>query len=167
MTLKQATLTLSIALVLALTATLVSLSQLLPAPLAYFIIALVAAGLSLAFANGRPSAMTNPGRSQSRPAAAGKVGNGLGSVVGNSTGSRAGNHTGNHTESRKEQGKVKWFSATKGFGFITRDSGDDIFVHFRSINSKGNRVLREGQRVEFSIGNGSKGLQAEDVSALS
>ena len=68
--------------------------------------------------------------------------------------------------SRKEQGSVKWFSASKGFGFITRDSGQDIFVHFRSISGNGHRILREGQRVEFAVTEGSKGLQAEDVIAL-
>lgn len=63
----------------------------------------------------------------------------------------------------REKGKVKWFNASKGFGFITRDSGDDIFVHFRSIQGSGHRVLRDGQRVEFAVSEGSKGLQAEDV----
>lgn len=157
MTLKQATLTLSIALVLALAATLSSLSQLLPAPLAYFIIALTAAAGSLAAANSRPGAGSNATRNQSRPTTA----------AGSPPNSQASKSTAGKAGAGKELGKVKWFSASKGFGFITRDSGEDIFVHFRSINSKGNRVLREGQRVEFSIGNGSKGLQAEDVTALS
>lgn len=66
----------------------------------------------------------------------------------------------------KETGNVKWFSASKGFGFITRDNGEDIFVHFRSISGNGHRILREGQRVEFAVTEGSKGLQAEDVIAL-
>jgi CspA family cold shock protein len=66
----------------------------------------------------------------------------------------------------RESGSVKWFSASKGFGFITRDNGEDIFVHFRSIAGDGHRVLREGQRVEFAVTEGSKGLQAEDVVAL-
>lgn len=66
----------------------------------------------------------------------------------------------------KEMGSVKWFSASKGFGFITRDNGEDIFVHFRSILGKGHRILREGQRVEFAVTEGSKGLQAEDVSTV-
>lgn len=70
------------------------------------------------------------------------------------------------TGTGKETGSVKWFSASKGFGFITRDNGEDIFVHFRSINGNGHRVLREGQRVEFAVAEGSKGLQAEDVVAL-
>lgn len=63
----------------------------------------------------------------------------------------------------KETGNVKWFSASKGFGFITRDNGQDIFVHFRSISGNGHRILREGQRVEFAVTEGSKGPQAEDV----
>ena len=67
--------------------------------------------------------------------------------------------------SPRESGSVKWFNASKGFGFITRDSGDDIFVHFRSIRGEGHRVLHDGQRVEFAISEGDKGLQAEDVAA--
>lgn len=66
----------------------------------------------------------------------------------------------------REQGKVKWFNATKGFGFITREQGDDVFVHYRSIRGEGHRTLREGQRVEFVVMKGDKGLQAEDVQAL-
>jgi cold shock CspA family protein len=53
--------------------------------------------------------------------------------------------------------------ANKGFGFITRDSGDDVFVHFRSIRGEGHRVLHDGQRVEFKVSEGDKGLQADDV----
>ena len=63
----------------------------------------------------------------------------------------------------RELGTVKWFNANKGFGFITRDSGEDVFVHFRSIRGKGHRVLRDGQRVDFLVSRGNKGLQAEDV----
>lgn len=65
----------------------------------------------------------------------------------------------------QEVGTVKWFNAAKGFGFITRENGDDIFVHFRSIQGKGHRSLGEGQRVVFSITEGDKGLQAIDVSS--
>lgn len=68
-------------------------------------------------------------------------------------------------KAQRESGSVKWFNASKGFGFITRDSGDDIFVHFRSIRGEGHRVLHDGQRVEFAISEGDKGLQAEDVAA--
>lgn len=65
----------------------------------------------------------------------------------------------------RETGTVKWFNTSKGFGFISRDSGDDVFVHFRAIRGEGHRVLVEGQRVEFSIMMRDKGLQAEDVVA--
>lgn len=65
--------------------------------------------------------------------------------------------------SGREKGSVKWFNANKGFGFITRDSGDDVFVHFRSIRGEGHRVLHDGQRVEFEVSEGDKGLQADDV----
>ena len=66
----------------------------------------------------------------------------------------------------RESGKVKWFNANKGFGFITRESGEDVFVHFRSIRGKGHRVLRDGQRVDFFVSDGEKGLQAEDVEVV-
>lgn len=63
----------------------------------------------------------------------------------------------------RRQGTVKWFNTTKGFGFITQDSGEDIFVHFRSIRGEGHRTLKDGERVDFSVSNGDKGLQADDV----
>jgi len=63
----------------------------------------------------------------------------------------------------REQGTVKWFNFNKGFGFITRENGEDIFVHFRSVRGKGRKSLPEGQRVEFVVTKGEKGLQAEDV----
>jgi cold shock CspA family protein len=66
----------------------------------------------------------------------------------------------------REQGQVKWFNATKGFGFVTRAQGDDVFVHYRSIRGEGHRTLREGQQVEFVVVKGEKGLQAEDVQPL-
>ncbi|HEK1685598.1 TPA: cold shock domain-containing protein [Pseudomonas putida] len=69
--------------------------------------------------------------------------------------------------SKRDTGTVKWFNTSKGFGFISRDSGDDIFVHFRAIRGEGHRVLVEGQRVEFSVMHRDKGLQAEDVVAVS
>ncbi|WP_339487860.1 cold-shock protein [Pseudomonas sp. EL_65y_Pfl2_R95] len=71
------------------------------------------------------------------------------------------------TDANRENGTVKWFNTSKGFGFISRDSGDDIFVHFRAIRGEGHRVLVEGQRVEFSVMQRDKGLQAEDVIAAS
>ncbi|SQF97421.1 cold-shock protein [Paucimonas lemoignei] len=73
--------------------------------------------------------------------------------------------TQSHDMTNRDTGTVKWFNTSKGFGFISRDSGDDIFVHFRAIRGEGHRVLVEGQRVEFSVMNRDKGLQAEDVIA--
>ena len=68
--------------------------------------------------------------------------------------------------SSREQGKVKWFNISKGYGFITRDNGEDVFVHFRSIRGRGRRSLFEGQSVEFIVTEGEKGPQAEDVRPL-
>jgi CspA family cold shock protein len=65
-----------------------------------------------------------------------------------------------------EQGSVKWFNDAKGFGFISRQTGDDVFVHFSAIQSNGFRSLQEGQAVEFSVATGPKGLQAENVHVL-
>jgi CspA family cold shock protein len=65
-----------------------------------------------------------------------------------------------------EQGTVKWFNDAKGFGFIGRDNGQDIFVHHTAIQSNGFRTLQEGQRVEFEVGEGKKGPQAENVRAV-
>ncbi len=67
--------------------------------------------------------------------------------------------------SGRETGSVKWFNVTKGFGFITRDMGEDVFVHYRAIRGEGHRTLSEGQRVEFIVVEKDKGLQAEDVIA--
>jgi CspA family cold shock protein len=61
------------------------------------------------------------------------------------------------------QGTVKWFNATKGFGFIEREGGADVFVHFSAIQSSGYKSLEEGQRVEFTVEQGPKGLQATQV----
>jgi CspA family cold shock protein len=60
-------------------------------------------------------------------------------------------------------GTVKWFNAAKGYGFISRDGGDDVFVHYSAIKSEGFRKLEEGQRVEFSVEDSAKGPQAADV----
>ncbi|MBN1543196.1 cold shock domain-containing protein [candidate division KSB1 bacterium] len=66
-----------------------------------------------------------------------------------------------------ERGTVKWFNGAKGYGFIQRPDGDDVFVHYKSINSEGYRVLNEGDEVEFEIENGPKGPQAANVSKVS
>src|SRR5437763_16831321 len=65
--------------------------------------------------------------------------------------------------SSKEQGKVKWFNNKKGFGFIERASGGDVFVHYSAIVSDGYKTLEEGDSVEFTITQGPKGFQAENV----
>ncbi|HXW55245.1 MAG TPA: cold-shock protein [Candidatus Cybelea sp.] len=66
----------------------------------------------------------------------------------------------------KEQGTVKWFNASKGFGFIQRQSGEDVFVHYSAIQADGYRSLNEGQAVEFEVTRGPKGLQATNVTSL-
>ncbi len=66
----------------------------------------------------------------------------------------------------REKGTVKWFNNDKGFGFIQREHGDDVFVHFRAIKSEGYRSLSEGQIVEFTVTQGQKGPQAEDVTVI-
>ncbi len=71
-------------------------------------------------------------------------------------------------KSQRERGTVKWFNVSKGYGFITRDAGGDVFVHFRSIRGqgRGRRSLNEGQTVEFVLSEGEKGPQAEEVSIV-
>lgn len=66
----------------------------------------------------------------------------------------------------REQGTVKWFNAAKGFGFIQRQSGEDVFVHFSAIQSQGYKTLEDGAQVEFEVRQGPKGLQAENVMPL-
>ncbi len=116
-----------------------------PATLASLVLALIAVVLQLATTQSKPavkphrSTASTPRRMQQTPASAPAAG--------------------------REKGTVKWFNTSKGFGFISRDSGDDVFVHFRAIRGEGHRVLVEGQRVEFSIMMRDKGLQAEDVVA--
>ena len=66
----------------------------------------------------------------------------------------------------KEQGVVKWFNNEKGYGFIRRDSGDDVFVHHSAIQASGFKSLNEGDRVEFNVAKGPKGYQAQDVVKL-
>ena len=68
--------------------------------------------------------------------------------------------------SERIQGTVKWFNGSKGYGFIQRAEGEDVFVHFNAIVGDGYRNLEEGQRVEFTVTQGQKGLQAENVSVI-
>jgi CspA family cold shock protein len=68
--------------------------------------------------------------------------------------------------SAQVEGKVKWFNDEKGFGFIERDGGKDVFVHYSTINGSGRRTLKEGQRVSMKVITGQKGPQAENVIPL-
>ena len=68
--------------------------------------------------------------------------------------------------SEKVTGTVKWFNSSKGFGFISREGGDDVFVHFQAIQSDGYRSLQEGQKVEFTVTQGQKGPQAQEVKVI-
>ncbi|MFC7521609.1 cold-shock protein [Xanthomonas populi] len=65
--------------------------------------------------------------------------------------------------SQREHGVVKWFNDAKGFGFISRENGEDVFVHFRAIQIQGFKSLKEGQKVSFTVVQGQKGLQADAV----
>ena len=67
--------------------------------------------------------------------------------------------------STRETGTVKWFDNAKGYGFIQRPQGEDVFVHYRAIRGDGYRTLQEGQAVQFNVVKGQKGLQAEDVAS--
>jgi CspA family cold shock protein len=68
--------------------------------------------------------------------------------------------------SERVQGVVKWFNASKGYGFIARDNGEDVFVHYTAIEAEGYRTLDKGQPVEFTVEQGPKGLQASNVTLL-
>jgi len=91
---------------------------------------------------------------------------------GRSTASRAQKSTGKPAspatvaDGPREEGQVKWFNVSKGFGFITKDDGEEIFVHFRSIRGGGRRGLKDGQRVSFIVAESDKGPQAEDVEGI-
>lgn len=126
------------AAMLATFAYLIELSAKLPEPLAHFTVALLAAVATLILVTRKSGSRSSASRPKATTA----------------------------SNSAKESGSVKWFSASKGFGFITRDNGEDIFVHFRSISGNGHRILREGQRVQFTVNEGSKGMQAEEVIAV-
>jgi CspA family cold shock protein len=68
--------------------------------------------------------------------------------------------------SERITGSVKWFDTAKGYGFLERDGGDDVFVHFRAIQGDGFKTLDEGQKVEFTVTKGDKGWQAEEVAVI-
>ncbi len=147
MTLKPTLAVLGPAFLLALATQPFKLTELLPSPLLVFTVALMASVVTLLI-NARSFQRNLSNRSTSSSTA----------------GISKSGKTDSKTDSRKETGSVKWFNASKGFGFITRANGEEIFVHFRSI--VGQRSLRDGQKVEFAVITGSKGLQAEEVTAL-
>jgi len=89
----------------------------------------------------------------------------IASILSAKTGGSASTRSSVEISGDQERGTVKWFNAAKGFGFITRENGEDVFVHFRSIQGKGHRSLGEGQAVIFSVAEGEKGLQAVDVTS--
>ncbi|HOI29054.1 MAG TPA: cold-shock protein [Melioribacteraceae bacterium] len=66
----------------------------------------------------------------------------------------------------RKQGSVKWFNSTKGFGFISQEGGDDVFVHYQSIIGEGYKSLNENDKVEFTVNQGPKGLQAAEVKVI-
>ena len=71
-----------------------------------------------------------------------------------------------HSTTMAEQGTVKWFNDAKGYGFISRQNGEDVFVHFSAIQANGFRSLQEGQQVQFDVVKGPKGWQAENVKGV-
>jgi CspA family cold shock protein len=75
-------------------------------------------------------------------------------------------HQWSNKMSDRQTGTVKWFNEAKGFGFISRENGPDVFVHFRAITGTGFKTLQEGQKVSFKVTQGQKGLQADEVTAV-
>ncbi len=130
-----------VAVVLSLLAFFINIEAIFPSLLAYFLIALISGSLTTFWVIRPPSEPKAKKPKHAKTPRKSKLG-------------------------PKETGSVKWFSASKGYGFVTRESGEDIFVHFRSIEGKGHRVLQQGQKVDFVVTNGDKGLQAEEVNLI-
>lgn len=143
-------------------ALLLPLDSLAGQPTELFALLAVAAAALLQFLPGQPSA------APVAPAAAERPAQPAPRVSPAPSAKPAASASASRSEPRggREAGTVKWFNTSKGFGFISRDSGDDIFVHFRAIRGEGHRALVEGQRVEFTVAMRDKGLQAEDVQIL-
>lgn len=89
----------------------------------------------------------------------------LGCIGNNGSTTQSSSNT-HYDDADRESGTVKWFNVSKGFGFITRENGEDIFVHYRSIRGQGRRRLFDGQNVTFAVIDSDKGLQADDVEGL-
>ena len=90
----------------------------------------------------------------------------VGAMVSQESGSSANSQSEEDEDDDREQGTVKWFNSSKGFGFLTMENGDDVFVHYRAIRGRGRRFLVEGQLVRFYVTEGEKGKQAENVSIV-
>lgn len=140
MSVKSFVLAIIISLVLSAICLLINLIHLMPTFLIYFCVAFAASIATLML---NPSSASGQNRKTKKVPPATPINDG-----------------------QKETGSVKWFNPKKGFGFIARDEGGEIFVHFRSISETGQRALREGQRVSFSVSESDKGLQAEEVTNL-
>lgn len=97
---------------------------------------------------------------------AGSMSKGAPAASTSSTGSTSSTSSTSSGSAEQETGTVKWFNVKKGYGFITRDQGDDVFVHYRNIEGGGRRGINEGQRVSFVVINGDKGLQADEVVSI-
>ncbi|HYQ37658.1 MAG TPA: cold-shock protein [Pseudomonas sp.] len=141
-------------------ALLLPLDSLAGQPTELFALLAVAAAALLQFLPGQPSAAPVAPAAAERPAQPAPRVSPAPSAKPAASASRS------EPRGGREAGTVKWFNTSKGFGFISRDSGDDIFVHFRAIRGEGHRALVEGQRVEFTVAMRDKGLQAEDVQIL-
>lgn len=90
----------------------------------------------------------------------------VGAVVSQKNGFGSSSQSEEDEDDDREQGTVKWFNSSKGFGFLTMENGDDVFVHYRAIRGRGRRFLVEGQLVRFYVTEGEKGKQAENVSIV-
>jgi len=123
-----------------------------------FILFTIAGIIAIALADKQARAASTGARSQRRPARASQPADDFDDED---------DDFDDNTPEGDEEGTVKWFNVKKGFGFIVRDSGDEIFVHFRAIRGRGRRVLRQGQLVRFDVVEADKGLQADNVSILS
>ena len=124
---------------------------LLPEPMLLLAFAVATVVTALTVSIGSSSTTSSQQTAKKRPAKA-AVSKGTASPIASSAG--------------REHGQVKWFNVSKGFGFITKDDGEEIFVHFRSIRGSGRRGLRDGQKVSFVVAQSDKGPQAEDVEGL-
>lgn len=124
--------------------------------LVYFAVTLVTVYLGTVLCNGTTTTTTNGNEAPTASQASAKT---------TQSQQQDSDHDSDEDDDR-ELGTVKWFNSSKGFGFLTMDSGDDVFVHYRAIRGRGRRFLIEGQKVRFHVTEGEKGKQAENVSIV-